>query len=339
MGLGTIADYNALAALQKGKSNLGATGLSRSEAGIQAGFDNQIRMAQTLFGEGSQEYGEGSTPGAYDASLVNDTMMLEALTTITRLMRNEAGLPQRMAPSKIPTQIPRGIAAPPVSAPISAPSTMVGMPEVGALSARFESGGAGVSAVGYDRVGGTSYGKYQIASKPGTMERFLGFLEEKAPAWAERLKAAGPANTGSKEGGMPSEWQQIAKENPVRFEKMQHDFIAKETYDPARAMILKKTGLDFDNAPPALREVLWSTSVQHGPTGAANIFSKVIDQFVGTTEKADFGSKLIEGVYDTRKDQFGSSTKRVQQSVANRLNTEKQLALNMLGETGISRIV
>ncbi len=97
--------------------------------------------------------------------------------------------------------------------------------------------------------------------------------------------------------------------------------------------------LDFDSAPPALREVLWSTSVQHGSTGAARIFSKVIDQFVGTGSDGDFGARLIKGVYDTRKGQFGSSTGRVQQAVANRLNDEKQLALSMLGRTQLNRMV
>lgn len=331
MALGSIDDYNALAALQRTGGPRGGAGLSRSEQGIQEAFDSQLNVAQTLFGEGSQVYGEGSTPRGFDTSLVNDSMMLEALTTITRLMRSEAAVPQR--PTKAIT--PEVVTKP--SAPMNGEPAE--LPMVGALSAKFESGGAGVAAIGYDRVGGTSYGKYQIASKPGTMDRFLNYLDEQAPAWADRLRNAGPANTGSQEGGMPAEWREIAKENPSLFEKLQHDFIAKETYDPARAMILKQTGLDFNNAPPALREVLWSTSVQHGPTGASKIFNKVIDKFVGSVGKGDFSTKLIEGVYDTRKGQFGSSTSRVRQAVTNRLNTEKQLALNMLEGQGINRIV
>jgi len=171
------------------------------------------------------------------------------------------------------------------------------------------------------------------------MDRFLEFLDEKAPAWADRLRNAGPADTGSREGGMPEQWQAIAAENPERFGQLQHEFIAGETYEPARNMILQQTGLDFNNAPPALREVLWSTSVQHGPTGAAKIFNKVIDRFMDGAKEGNFNAKLIEGVYDTRVGQFGSSTQRVQQSVANRLNTEKQLALNMLGKSQINRIV
>jgi len=326
MSFGAIGNYKAVMnAMQASKSSgPGAV----KEAHIQAAFDTQMRMAQSLFGEGSTVRGEGSSP-SFDTSFVSDAMMFEALTTITRLMRSEAGLPQQVAASKANVQ----------EKSVPTPTPLAEAPNVGSLSARFESGSKGIATIGYDRVGGTSYGKYQIASKPGTMDGFLNFLDKEAPELATRLRESGPANTGSKEGGMPAVWQQIAKEDPTRFEKLQHDFIAKQTYDPARSMILKQTGLDFDNAPPALREVLWSTAVQHGPTGAARIFNKVIDKFVGGVEAGEFNAKLIEGVYDSRKGQFGSSTQRVQNAVVSRLNAEKSLALNMLGETRVDRIV
>lgn len=329
MSFGTIANYNVTAAMQGNNSTGTTSGKSAQTAQLQAAFDTQMRMTQSLFGEGSQERGEGRAPGGFDTSLMGDAMMYEALTTISRLMRSEAGLPQQRAVSNPITQ----------SQQVPVSSLLADTPEMGALSARFESGSGGGATIGYDRVGGTSYGKYQIASKPGTMDRFIAYLGENAPALGERLSNAGSANTGSKDGAMPTAWKEIAKEDPAGFEKLQHDFIAKETYDPARNMILKQTGLDFNNAPSALREVLWSTSVQHGPTGASKIFSKVIDRFVGSVDKGEFNAKLIEGVYDSRKGQFGSSTKRVQQSVANRLNAERQIALNMLGETKLNRIV
>lgn len=326
MSFGTIGDYKSVMnAMQTGKS--GATSSVR-DASMQAAFNTQMRMAQSLFGEGSTVHGEGSS-SSFDTSFVNDAMMFEALTTITRLMRSEAGLPQQVAVSRTTARKETVVATTPLNQ----------APDVGSLSARFESGSKGVATIGYDRVGGTSYGKYQIASKPGTMDEFLGYLDKQAPELAARLREAGPADTGSKEGRMPDVWRQIADEQPGEFEKLQHGFIADRTYDPARSMILDQTGLDFDNAPPALREVLWSTAVQHGPTGAARIFNKVIDTFVGRTEGGDFNAKLIEGVYDTRKGQFGSSTKRVQDAVVSRLNAEKSIALNMLGETRINRIV
>jgi len=330
MSFGKINDYAALVSgqVRNGMQSGATEGVPNKH--FQATFDSQMTMAQSLFGEGSDTYGEGSSSGSFDVSMINDSSMLEALATITRLMRDEADLPQRKVMPDANPMVGR-----PSQNEVLKPAVHI----PGVLSAQFESGRNGVSAVGYDRVGGTSYGKYQIASKPGTMDRFLSYLDKNAPDLSERLREAGPTNTGSKEGAMPLEWRAIAAESPVRFEKLQHDFIAGETYQPARNMILQQTGLDFNNAPPALREVLWSTSVQHGPTGAAKIFNKVIDRFVKGGEKVEFNASLIEGVYDSRKGQFGSSTKRVQESVVNRLNTEKQLALNMLGQTKLNRIV
>ncbi|MCJ2164093.1 MULTISPECIES: hypothetical protein [unclassified Pseudodesulfovibrio] len=329
MSFGKIGEYDALKSVQ------GATGTAPGVQGgarlahLQSAFDNQMNMAQNLFGDGAEDYGDEPSAGSFDVSMINDSRMLEALATISRLMRNESGL-QRGRANVDGQPMERVREASPPGKAYHVP---------GELSARFESGEAGAGAVGYDRVGGTSYGKYQIASKPGTMDRFLTYLDKESPEWADRLRSAGPADTGSVEGGMPAAWKAIAAENPAKFEKVQHDFIAQETYMPAREMILRQTGLDFDNAPSALREVLWSTSVQHGPTGAARIFNKVIDRFVGDGQDEDFNSMLIKGVYDTRKGQFGSSTERVQQSVANRMDTEKRLALNMLENRTLNRIV
>lgn len=334
MSLGSINDYHAIAAKLSDQSGKGVDNSLRN-AGLKKAFDMQMQMTRNLFGEGAVERGEGSSLGGLDASLINDAMMMEALTTITRLMRSESGALSR--PTSGNNEQQSSILTP-------APSTVIEKPAVesnkflGGLSAQFESGTSGIATIGYDRVGGTSYGKYQIASRPGTMDRFLNYLDANAPDISKQLREAGPANTGSKEGQMPAVWRELAGEIPERFERLQHNFIESETYDPARRMILQKTGLDFEKAPDALQEVLWSTSVQHGPTGAARIFEKVIDRFVGGIEGRDFNAQLIEGVYDVRKGQFGSSTKRVQEAVANRFDSEKTIAMNMLG-SGLSRIV
>jgi hypothetical protein len=330
MTTGTSAGQDALAALRP-DSQTGTGRSARRDAAVRTAFEEQMRMTRTLFGDKGAAGHEPGT-GGLDVSIVNDAMMFEALATINRLMRDEAGLPLRSGTgSAAELQGQAGT----VQSQDEAPA----QPEVGALSARFESGGAGVEAIGYDRVGGTSYGTYQIASKPGTMDRFLTYLDEHAPAWGDRLRGAGEADTGSTRGAMPEAWKAIAAEDPERFGRLQHDFITEQNYAPARAMILDQTGLDFDNAPSALREVLWSTAVQHGPTGAARIFGKVIDRFVASPQDNEFNEKLIEGVYDTRKGQFGSSTERVRNSVVSRLNEEKQLALNMLEHTPLSRMV
>lgn len=200
---------------------------------------------------------------------------------------------------------------------------------LGKLSARFESGSEGIAAIGYDRNGGTSYGKYQIASRVGSMKSFLNFLDGEAPDLAKRLRNAGPANTGGRSGKMPDEWRAIAKEQPERFEQLQESFIRKTHYEPALEAIGERTRLNADKMSPAMREVLWSTAVQHGPAGATRIFSQA-DGMIGKSDDSDYERKLITNVYNVRAGQFGSSTSQVRESVRNRFNQEKQLALKML---------
>ena len=212
--------------------------------------------------------------------------------------------------------------------PGAAPRNTSPTTALGELSARFESGRDGASAIGYDAGGGTSYGIYQIASRVGTMERFLDYLDDRMPAWAQRLRTAGPANTGSRQGGMPAAWRTIAAEDPKRFTQLQHEFIEKTHYLPALEEITQRTGVNLAKAPTALQEVLWSTAVQHGPKGAANIFSKAI-------AAADTGNgkiltrDVVESVYATRAKQFGSANAEIQAAVQARFHKERQLALTM----------
>ncbi|MGV8073425.1 MAG: hypothetical protein AB2L11_02525 [Syntrophobacteraceae bacterium] len=212
-----------------------------------------------------------------------------------------------------------------------------GSGRTGLLSARFESGETGVGAIGYDRMGGTSYGLYQISSRAGTMGQFLNYLEDKAPDLAARLNAAGRSNTGSRTGRMPTEWKKISIQEPERFEKLQHEFIEETHYKPAVEEILLKTGVDFDEQPAALQEVLWSTSVQHGAKGAANLFSKAVDK--GNLNTKSLNSEvLINSIYSMRRKQFSGSTSDVQAAVRKRFSEEKVLALAMLAdETTTSR--
>ncbi len=82
------------------------------------------------------------------------------------------------------------------------------------ISARYESGAEGSAAIGYDGTGGTSYGKFQLSSRKGSLDGFLRFLDGRggeAAAVAQRLRAAGPADTGGRSGAMPEAWKQAAQ--------------------------------------------------------------------------------------------------------------------------------
>ncbi len=209
-----------------------------------------------------------------------------------------------------------------------------GVDILGALSARFESGGD-AAAVGYDRVGGTSYGTYQISSRAGTFDSFMTFLHKNAPDIASRLQAAGPANTGSTAGPMPSAWKTIAHEQPRRFEQLQHDFIRETHFNPALQKIADATGVDLSGRNQALAQVLWSTAVQHGATGSARIFSSALEALGSMAPGPDSERSLIREVYARRSGNFTSSTPHVQQAVKGRFTQEMRAALSLLDGTSL----
>ncbi len=221
---------------------------------------------------------------------------------------------------------------------LGAPGLTSGGRELGGLSARYESGEEGIAAVGWDRHGGTSYGKYQISSRAGTMKRFLDYLDTRAPDLSKRLRAAGPANTGGRSGAMPRVWKQIAEEDPTRFEALQSDFIRDSHYEPALEAMAGSAGLSYAGIPPALQEVLFSTAVQHGPAGAASIISRAVAKVGADRLRPDAGEdavtqasrELIQEIYTARAGKFGSSTREVRSAVQQRLKQEMRDALAML---------
>lgn len=284
-------------------------------------FQTQMAAVQQTLEEPPDE--GGAVRYSVDPGVLNDSLMLDALRTIARLSR-EAGSSLTRAQGQEAGQ---------------ASGRRVDWSNgIGGLSARFESGADGIEAIGHDRVGGTSYGKYQLSSKAGTMDRFIAYLRGREPGWASRLKAAGPADTGASDGRMPRVWRQIAAENPARFEELQHEFVRNEHYLPARDKIMESTGVDIESGPPALREVLWSTSVQHGASGAARIFNKVLAEVLDKNAGNAADRRIIDKVYADRQKQFASSTDRVRASVRNRLREERNLALAML-DGQVSRVV
>lgn len=204
---------------------------------------------------------------------------------------------------------------------------------LGVLARQFESGSEGSQAIGYDRQGGTSYGLFQLSSRQGSMGQFLDFLQDRAPEWASRLRAAGPANTGSRSGGMPEVWKEIAAESPERLGKLQEEFIGQSHYQPAAQAIGETLGMETGSMPTALREVIFSTAVQHGPAGATRIFEQAM---AGLKDSSGPGMVrgLIDKVYELRGQHFGGSTEGVQHAVGRRFESERRMAQALLRGEG-----
>jgi len=238
---------------------------------------------------------------------------------------------------------PKAEAAPaaPKPAQVKPPPTATKTPqELGKLSSKFETGGrknAG-AVVGWDSTGGTSYGTYQIAAKVGSMAAFLKFAEAKGETdIVSRLKSAGPADTGSDKGPFVDEWKKISAEKGKDFDKLQHDFIEDSQFKPAAKTLLQGTGYDVEKQSAAIKDVFFSTVVQHGPgsakhnNGAYGIFKKAIQDNGGINADP---KNIINSVYEIRGTKFGSSSEKVRKSVQDRFVQEKALALDMLSNDG-----
>ncbi len=200
---------------------------------------------------------------------------------------------------------------------------------LGKLSALFESGMGGIYAVGYDPHGGTSYGKYQLASRAGAVDVFIAYLEKRAPQIALRLKKAKPANTRGMRGAMPKVWKEIARENPKLFEQLQDDFVLSNYYRRSYSLLQKRIDLDLDSHPPVVKEVLWSTAVQHGPYGGASIFIRASKK-AQRKKKKDFATALIQEVFTERSKYAANMGGNIRKAFLGRIKSEQQVALHRL---------
>lgn len=205
-----------------------------------------------------------------------------------------------------------------------------GLPGLGQLSARYESNGR-PDAIGADSVGGPSYGMYQLATRPGTLAKFLAALAAQRPALAAPLQAAGGAAAAlAGTDAFQSAWRQLAKApaTAAAFAAAQHAFIAATHYQPLVDQLAQSLGLRADQRSAALRDVLWSVAVQHGPgTVLVNMALAGLD--LATADDA----ALIRAIYAERMrvDQwFARSTAEVRQAVAARFVDERSRALQML---------
>jgi len=187
---------------------------------------------------------------------------------------------------------------------------------IGSLSQKFESGGD-PGAIGYDNTGGYSFGTYQLAH--GSAKTFI----DQTP-YAKYFDGLSPDSAT-----FQKKWKEIAKMDPDGFEALQHDYIERTHYEP-QAKKLEGIGIDVNRLSPVMKDVIWSTAVQHGPN--TNIVANVFRRLGPDAPE----SKIITQIYRDRwsgGQQFARSTPDVQKSVYNRFfgaNGELHQALTKL---------
>lgn len=202
--------------------------------------------------------------------------------------------------------------------------------ELGALSAKYETGGRGpgVVSTGAGDPGGVSYGSYQMATKMGTVARFVGQADF---PWATDFQGLTPGTAQ-----FTAVWKKIAAEQTAAFQQAQHAFIKATHYDLLCAKIRNDNAVDINTRSRAVQDVVWSTAVQHG--GATPIVGRAIATLSCNCSDPTYDKQLICAIYAERGRRkpdgnlayFSKSSPSVQAGVAKRFQNEQQDALNML---------
>ncbi|MBU5590512.1 DUF5050 domain-containing protein [Clostridium sp. MSJ-4] len=199
---------------------------------------------------------------------------------------------------------------------------------IGAVAEEYESNGdpAAISS-GVGDYGGKSYGTYQFSSNLGSLAAFIQWTKNENVDIYQRLN-----NAHIKDGGQPKiygenfdkEWKQIAKEYYNDFYNMQQKYIKINFYDDLMRR-LKNSGIEYSHLTDylAVRNMLLSTSVQHGAYGAF----KLINKLGYFNEPSNF----IVGVYDERSkvDIYFPSSPTWHEGLINRFIKEKRDILNV----------
>jgi hypothetical protein len=280
----------------------------QQKAANRANAINAVRLAGGITDQYSGSQGSSTTLPALNKSYTSLDRLLQERPEYQPYIINQA----QQGRSEV--DILRSLQS---GQPITFNSGMGGTPtaqNVGSLSARYESSG-NPGVIGYDSTGGYSYGTYQLAHNNAQT-----FVQQSPYAREfQGLKFNSPQ--------FQQKWKEVAKRDPQGFERAQHDFIFKTHFQPQEQKLMS-IGVNANSLSPTLKDVIWSTAVQHGPN------NNIIVNAFKSSPKTE--SDLIKTIYKMRWNggaNFASSTPEVKKSVYNRFfgsNGELATALQAL---------
>lgn len=184
-----------------------------------------------------------------------------------------------------------------------------GTESLGLLSRYYETGKTNTDAEAAKMIstvpgdpGGKSYGAYMFASKSGTVKAFVDWcISENATntvayAIGEKLRSA---YYSGGEGCGPlfdQAWLQVATDYGSSFFTVQEAFSQSQIYDRALDFIRAKSPyFNIDHYSVALKNVIWSRAVHHGPEGAADIVADAFASLGGFANQAE--RDIIMAIY------------------------------------------
>ncbi|SEJ92973.1 VgrG-related protein [Paraburkholderia diazotrophica] len=209
--------------------------------------------------------------------------------------------------------------------------------DLGKLSSQYETGGRGPITIsgGQGDPGGVSYGSYQMTSKTrqrdgsfiigGTVQKFANSPDF---PWASEFVGLTPGTPG-----FSQKWRAIVSENTAEFTRIEHEFIKKTHFDVQIAYVKAQTGVDLRYHSHAINDVVWSISVQNGPS--TDVISTAMSNLViAATETRAYDMALIDAIYAERgkKDpqgrmiRFIHSSSAIQDGISHRYGSERRKA-------------
>ncbi|GFZ33956.1 hypothetical protein CSC2_44820 [Clostridium zeae] len=200
---------------------------------------------------------------------------------------------------------------------------------LGYVSEKYESNGnPGTYNTTPGDPGGTSYGPWQLAVKVGSVDSFLMWLKNENVDFYNTLISAKQADNNTYSTNFNNAWSKLGTDHYDEFFEVQKKYI-KVTYFDQLVKVLQNSGTDYSSRlnDYSVRNMLWSTAVQHGVGGAKNI----IQIYKDVTNDVDF----VNDVYDERSKvdiYFSSSSDAVKQAVKTRFVSEKQFIQRILSD-------
>ncbi len=167
---------------------------------------------------------------------------------------------------------------------------------LGSLSAKYESNGNPATISSGQDAGGVSYGAYQFASRFGVPLDFANWCVSSGEgvSTGQRLLDAYAKDSNTYGAQFNAEWKSIAAENAEAFLVLQHNYTKTKYYDVMVEKLEKSTpGFKADDYTIALKNVIWSRSVQHGPN--SDVISEAFKNIGGFKYQAE--DILIRAIY------------------------------------------
>ncbi len=200
--------------------------------------------------------------------------------------------------------------------------------KLGDLSAKYESNGdPGAIGDNAGDAGGVSYGAYQFATTQGTPQAFVAWLQQQGHPYGDTL---GQSEPGTAE--FTAAWQQIAQADPGGFLELQHNFTQLMYYEiPVR--YLRQAGIVIEPRSFALKNVVWSAAVQHGPENIVELFRTAAAIATGGNPDPNQvdDEALIRAIYLVRgSDEWTRGSPNLRPAMRSRFNEECGDALAIL---------